>query len=114
MMTLAAAEALIAVERARALSAREEGNEGKVRVCARRAAGIAVAHWHERHGRDHRGRDALSLLKGLREDPAAPPEVREAAGRLTARVTPEFTSPHGEDPLDDADIVIRRLLEGAV
>jgi hypothetical protein len=112
-MTRAAAEALIAVERARALAARAEGNEGKVRVCARRAAGIAIAHWRERQGREIRGSDALSLLKGLRDDPAAPAKVREAAERLTARVTPEFTSPHAEDPLDDADIVIRRLLDEA-
>ncbi len=103
---------MIAAERARAYAARAEGNEGKVRVCARRAAGAALSYWLEEGGRLDWGRDALGRLKALREEPAAPPEVRDAAGRLTARITPDFTSPHGVDPLDDAEIVIRWLMRG--
>jgi hypothetical protein len=39
-----------------------------------------------------------------------PAEVREAAGRLTTRVTENFTSVHATNPLDDATIIIRHLL----
>jgi hypothetical protein len=111
-MTRTEAEAMIDAERKRAYAARAEGNEGKVRVCARRAAGVALSYWLGGRGREDWGRDALSRLKALREEPAAPQEVRGAAGRLTARITPDFTSPHGADPLDDAELIIRWLMQG--
>jgi hypothetical protein len=105
-------EALRSIE-AEFLSARQArtaGNEGMVRVCARRAAGHAIGYWLEAHAGLGWGRDAMSRLRNLAQAADMPPEVRAATSRLTVRSTPGFTSPHTEDPLDDARIIIRHLL----
>ncbi len=89
-------------------SAREAlrvGNEGRARVCARRAAGNALAWLRTRYPKPGQGNDALRRLQDLRDDPDAPPEISAAAARLTAPISKQFTYPTS-DPLSDALSII--------
>jgi hypothetical protein len=90
--------------------ARRIGNEGMMRVCARRAAGAAVLHWRKANQRPGWGSDALSQLRHLQQESTIPPIVREAAMRLTARTTEQFTSPFTTDPVEDCLMIIEHLL----
>jgi hypothetical protein len=101
---------LVERELARAQQAGMAVNEGMVRVCARRAAGAAIAYWLQFNSRPGWRADAVSRLRHLEADPSFPPQVREAAKRLAARVTEQFTSPYVSDPLMDANVIIRHLL----
>ncbi len=93
-----------------ARKALETGNEGKARVCARRAAGIAITYWLDLHPELHWGESAVSLLNNLKEYKQVPDKIREAAMRLTTSVkninSPEFT----EDPLLDSGIIVQYLI----
>lgn len=81
------------------------GNDGKARVCARRAAGIAIGYWLARHPERVWGADAMTRLSRLREDTTVPAEIRQAALRLTTKITQQFTSPFSTDPLEDCRIL---------
>jgi hypothetical protein len=41
-----------------------------------------------------------------------PAHVRAATERLTARIGPDFTPAHDEDPLDDCAVLVRYCLDG--
>ncbi len=86
-----------------------EGNTGRVRVCARRAAGHAIAWLLSAEPRADWGTDAMRQLQHLRDDAEFPAEVRDAARRLTAKVTESFSYPDGADPLVDAGLIIHHL-----
>jgi hypothetical protein len=81
-----------------------------VRVCARRAAGAAIAFWLQYNERPDWRADAMSRIRHLEADPSFPPDVREAAMRLMARVTPQFTSQYPNDPVEDSTTIVRYLL----
>jgi hypothetical protein len=102
----------IHAEMGRAHAARADGNEGRARVCARRAAGWAVGVY----GRDQLGRDsrwhAYDNLIWLQSQEDVSEDLREAANRLTTRVDIDHTLPHREDPLEDARVIITALLKG--
>jgi hypothetical protein len=93
-------------------SARSAGNEGKVRVCARRAAGFALTELlsARTHGIS-RIPDAVTLISSLRDDTAAGSSVTDAASRLVARVAGDPGYPAGADPLADAASIIRYVSE---
>ncbi len=91
-------------------NALEAENQGMARVCARRAAGIAVAFWLLSHARDGWGIDAMNRLRALQHEDSMPAAVQEAAFRLTSRVTAEFISPHLSNPVADSKIIICHLL----
>ncbi len=98
--------ARIEAELAYARAAIEHGKEGRARVCARRAAGWAVAQ----HYVESPEVGAYSLLRWLERQPDTPEELRFAAGRLTERVNEDHELPHSEDPLKDAEIIVVGLL----
>ncbi len=110
-MTIANARERIEKEFAAAERARTGGNKGMVRVCARRAAGVAIQHWLEQNPRPDWGLDAMNRLRNLWLEESIPQDVRDAARRLTEKVTPEFTSPSSTDPIHDATIIIDQLLQ---
>ena len=101
---------MVASELAMARAARQKGNEGMARVCARRAAGWAAA-WHlaRRTGRPF-GVNAYDTLLLLARWQGAPPDLRAAARRLTTRITLDHRLPFDEDPLQDAEAIVRALL----
>ena len=84
--------------------AEQEGNSGRARVCARRAAGIALENYYARMG-ENPGKDAMKLLAQFSGASEIPGDVRDAALRLQERVRPDFTSA-SRQPLNDARLII--------
>ena len=109
-MNLESVREKIAREFATASDARRACNEGMVRVCARRAAGTAITFWLDRVGRTGWGMDAMTQLRKLQGDASMPDPVRDAAGRLTAKVGDQFVAPFSTDPIQDSKIIIEHLL----
>ena len=70
----------------RAEAARANGNEGQARVCARRAAGIAIREYYARRGQSVHTPSAYDLLQLLTDEPQLPSELRQAAIYLTLRL----------------------------
>src|SRR5512140_363976 len=77
-------------ELAGAREALRAGNSGRARVCARRAAGQAITWYLTRHPHPAWRADAMHQLLMLEGDEGFPEDVRDAAARLTAKVTGEF------------------------
>jgi len=88
--------------------ARQAGNEGRARVCARRAAGMAARGFLARQGIRLHDRSAYSALQSLAEFPGLAPDLRSCALHLVTRVTEEFTLPVDADLIADA----RQLIGG--
>src|SRR5882762_4523447 len=82
-----------------ARNALEAGNAGKARVCARRAAGQALTWLCTKYPRPGWSSDALSQLLHLKDDPAFPEAVRDAALRLTTKVSEKIDYPFSTDPI---------------
>jgi hypothetical protein len=102
-------------ELAGARNAAGEGNDGMTRVCARRAAGAAIAWYVAEYPGAVKGIDALSRLKYLAEDPTFPADVREAAQKLITRITDRFQYPFSTDPVADATVITDyfiRIMDG--
>ena len=93
-----------------AAAARERGNEGMARVCARRAAGAAAGEYLRRSQlpNPNTAFDRLRLLAG---DPSFSPEIQELARRFVVRITPEHTLPIDADLLADARKLAELLLD---
>jgi hypothetical protein len=100
----------IDLELARAKEAERNGNQGRTRTSARRAAGIAIVELERRFPEKQYGRDFMTQLRSLASDTASPEHVRNAAYRLQARLSPEFESP-SKHPIDDARIIVQFILE---
>ena len=90
--------------------ARARGNEGQARVCARRAAGIAVREYLTRRGVRPPSTSAYDLLNLLKEDPLIPADLKLIADHLTVRVTEEFNLPIDADLIAESRILCDRLL----
>ena len=101
----------IQAEFERAAQARQRKNEGQARVCARRAAGIAVREYLARRGVRPPSTSAYDLLNLVKEDPLLSPDLRQIADHLTVRVTEEFKLPMDVDLLQEAREFCDRLLE---
>ena len=86
----------------RAQQARLKGNEGQARVCARRAAGLAIREYFTRQGMQISSTSAYDLLNLLKEDSLLPLNLKLAADRLTMRVTEEFKLPVEVDLVAEA------------
>jgi hypothetical protein len=89
--------------------ARAAGNEGRARVCARRAAGAAAREHFAQRGEAAPHASSYDLLNRLATLPNTPTRAREAAGFLTLRVDEEFKLPAGVDLLDEARALCRAL-----
>jgi hypothetical protein len=100
---------LIEREMATAEQARKAGNEGKARVCARRAVAVATEDWLGRQPiRRWRG-DAMAHLRHIQDDESFPAPVRQAAERLSTAVTKRDSVPFTSDPISDARLIIAHL-----
>ena len=94
----------------RAEQARTKGNKGQARVCARRAAGIAIREYLARRGTRPPGASAYDLLNLIKEDPRLSPDLRLIADHLTVRVTDEFKLPVDADLVAEAKRLCDALL----
>ena len=95
-----------AAERARA-----KGNEGQARVCARRAAGIAIRVYLTRQGIRPPSPSAVDLLNLLKDDPLLSPDLKLIVDHLTLRVTEEFKLPIEADLVAEAKTLCEKLLK---
>lgn len=95
----------------RAEKARTKNNEGQARVCARRAAGIAVREYLTRKGTPPRTSSAYDLLNLIKDDPLLSPDLKLIANHLTLRVTEEFKLPVDADLVAEARTLCDELLK---
>jgi hypothetical protein len=101
--------AFIEQELAAAEAALKDANEGKARVCARRAVARATEEWLERRPTSRWSGDAMEHLRQIQQDAAFPLPIREAAERLSTKVTQRQTAPFTTDPISDAKLIIAHL-----
>ena len=101
-------KAQLQTEFERAEAARARGNEGQARVCARRAAGIAIREYYSRRGQAVRTPSAYDLLQLLAKEPHLSPDLKQVAYYLTLRVTEEYKLPVDVDLLTES----RKLCDG--
>lgn len=91
--------------------ARAKNNEGQARVCARRAAGIAIREYLAHKGIRPRSTSAYDLLSLLKDDLLLSPDLKLIADHLTLRVTEEFTLPVDADLIAEARTLCNALLK---
>ena len=101
----------IQIEFDRAVQARARGNEGQARVCARRAAGIAIREYLTRQGIRPPSSSAYDLLNLIKDDPHLPSGLKGIAEHLTLRVTEEFKLPVDADLVAEARTFCEELLK---
>ena len=100
---------LIEQELAAAEAAWRDANDGKARVCARRAVALATEAWLERLPvRRWRG-DAMEHLRQIQQDATFPLPIRQAAERLSTAVPKRQAAPFTTDPIGDARLIIAHL-----
>jgi hypothetical protein len=101
--------ALIEQELAAAEAAWKDANDGKARVCARRAVALATEAWLERLPvRRWRG-DAMEHLRQIQQDSSLPLPIRQAAERLSTPVPRRHAAPFTTDPIGDARVIVEYL-----
>ncbi len=94
----------------KARQARINKNEGQARVCARRAAGIAIRAYLTRKGKQVPNMSAYDLLNLLKEDASLPPNLQLIVDHLTVRVTEEFDLPIEADLIAESRVLCDWLL----
>ena len=91
--------------------ARARNNEGQARVCARRAAGIAIREYLLRKEIRPLSTSAYDLLNLLKDDPLLAPDLKLIADHLTLRVTEDFKLPVDVDLIAEARTLCAELLK---
>jgi hypothetical protein len=97
-------------ELAMAEAALLETNEGKARVCARRAVGLAMQASLERCPRPEWRGDAMHQLRQIQQEESFPLPIRQAAERLSTKITQRDTAPFTSNPIADARVIIAYLM----
>ena len=101
--------ALIEQELAAAEAARHDNNDGKARVCARRAVARAADVWLALFTIPRWRGDSMAHLRHIQRDASFPLPIRQAAERLSTPVTRQHTAPFTTDPVADARLIIAHL-----
>jgi hypothetical protein len=101
--------ARIEQELAAAEAAWKDANEGKARVCARRAVALATEAWLARLPIPPWRGDAMEHLRQLQQAASLPLPIRQAAERLATTVTRRHAAPFTTDPIGDAKVIIEYL-----
>ena len=92
----------------RAIEARASGNEGKARVCARRAAGIVIGEYLDRH-QIPSAESAIKRLETFRNLPGIPAQTQVVVDHLLAHVDQEHNLPASIDLIAETQWLIRVL-----
>ena len=87
-------------------------NRGKMRVCARRAAGIAIREYLLRNDKKPPSVSAYELLKYLDGMDETPADLRQASAYLRLRVTEDFRLPVDVDLIAEAKKICDALTPG--
>ncbi len=91
--------------------ARSKGNEGKARVCARRAAGIVLGEYFRRNHIAMESPSALDRLRFSQVLPELPGEALEIIEHFLMRVNSEYRLPMAVDLLAEARQLKQLLLD---
>lgn len=94
-----------------AKQSRQEGNEGRARVCARRAAGAAVKEFLVKKGISQKQENAIQSLLIFRQSENLPVQVQEAVDWLVQRVNQDHNLPSEVDLIHEAGVVIQYIEE---
>jgi hypothetical protein len=92
-----------------AKQSRMEGNEGRARVCARRAAGTAVQLFLEKRGLSQGDENALQSLIDFGKLVRLPERIQAAVNWLIHRVDQDNNLPPEIDLIEEAGVVLRYL-----
>ncbi len=97
-------------ELAAADEARRLNNEGRARVCARRAVGILLDAWFTAQGIPYQRPSAYDKVRYFVTLEGLPEDVRSTAQHFLMRVTPEYRLPIEADLVEEARWLRERLL----
>jgi hypothetical protein len=87
-------------------TAQSQGNQGKVRVCLRRALGAWIIEMHPQYATVC-GHDAMKILHALADDIGQDAIVRTAAQRLAGGLRAQLEGgSYSQYPFDDARVII--------
>jgi hypothetical protein len=92
-------------------AARAAGNEGRARVCARRAAGIVIGEFFNQRGISSKP-GTYERLRTLSTLPEAPVDVIQVVDHFLLRVNPDQQLPIPVDLVEEARWLKSRLLDG--
>jgi hypothetical protein len=91
-------------------AARASGNEGRARVCARRAAGVVVGEYYKRRGISPIEPSAYDRLRSIRSLIDLEDNVIQVVDHFLLRVDPDQQLPIPVDLIEDARWLRNRLL----
>jgi len=94
----------------KAKSARAAGNEGRARVCARRAAGIVIGEYFRSKDYSLPSASAHDRLRLLNSLPGLPVEIYQVTQHLLERVNPNYQLPSDADLVNEAEWLREALL----
>lgn len=89
----------------RAYAAQADGRDGLARVCARRAAGWAIAIHLQRKGIDLDTPSAFEAIQYLAAQSGNPPEIQSVLEHLVQKVAKDSLESDSYWPLSDVDLV---------
>jgi len=92
-----------------ASEARASGLEGRARVCARRAAGLAIKEFLMEKYNSFQSISLFDLIVDQTARDLMPPQLFDSLDRLSLRVNEQFQLPAGVDLISDAKLVITLL-----
>ena len=90
---------------------RAAGNEGRARVCARRAAGYLLGEYFRRRGIPDPGPSAIDRLRFQAAQPGASQQQRSILAHLLLHVDPDHNLPPGVDLIAEVRWLVMQLLE---
>jgi hypothetical protein len=102
----------IEAELAQAEAARASGFEGRARVNARRAAGMAVRAFMQAQGDELGSGSAVDLLQAFSDQPDTPDDVRQVLAHLLVRVNQDFELPLTVDLIGETRWLVQSLNKG--
>ena len=105
-------QTLLDQELAAAVKASNDGNDGKARVCARRAVALVAEGWLGGLREPLWSGDAMEHLRQIQRQPSFPLPVRQAAERLSTPVPRRDAAPFTIEPLADARVIIEYFTAG--
>lgn len=94
----------------RATQARVEGNEGKARVCARRAAGIVIGEFLRRRGVADKTNNLYERLTIFNALPEVDGKYKEVCQHFVQKVDQEHNLPGHADLIQEVNWLKNRLL----
>lgn len=90
--------------------ARLSGNEGRARVCARRAAGYIIGEYLSRSNSPVTTESALERLRYLYSSPEIDSHQREIIEHFLIHTTPDHELPIDADLIAEVNLLARQLL----